>query len=113
MKRYPWLKIAKKWEPELPLEPPLPMGDLSNGEYFSFQTERDRKLRRFILEKADENARRVGMDRRAFLASSMGMVTTLWCIQYVSGCSSDEGADGAAGRAGAGGAGGVGGVGGA
>jgi len=112
MRRYPWLKIPKKWEPEAPLEPPLPMGDLSNGEYFSFQTERDRKLRRFILEKADENARRVGLDRRQFLASAMGMATTLWCIQYVSGCSSDENASGTGGNAGAGGAGGAGGSGG-
>ena len=107
--RFPWLRMRKKTDPELPLEPPLWMGDLSNGEYYSFQTEHDRKLRRFILEKADENARRVGIDRREFLASAMGMVTTLWCIQYVTGCSGDDENSGASGRAGAGGAGGAGG----
>jgi predicted TIM-barrel fold metal-dependent hydrolase len=89
--KFPWLKRRKKTDPELPLNPPLWMGPCSNGEYFHFETPYETKLRRLVLEKADENARRLGVDRREFLASAMGMVTTLWCINLVSGCSSNGG----------------------
>lgn len=89
MKRLPWLRMRKKTDPELPLEPPMMFGNMSNGEYFRQATSKDRKIRKLILEKADENARRLGMDRRNFLASSMGMATTLWALDYVAGCSSD------------------------
>ena len=96
---------APKTDPELPLEPPLWMGNRSNGEYFHFQTAYESKLRRFVLEKADENARRVGLDRREFLASAMGMATTLWCINFASGCSSGGSGAGNAGSSAGGGAG--------
>ena len=85
--RFPWLKMRRKTDPELPLEPPLWMGTRSNGEYFHLQTRYEKKLREFVLEQADANARRVGMDRREFLAGAVGMATTLWCINFVSGCS--------------------------
>ncbi len=88
--KFPWLRNRKKTEPELPYEPPIWFGNRSNGEYFRPATERDRKIRALILNKADENARRVGMDRREFLASSLGMATTLWGISYAAGCSSDS-----------------------
>jgi len=88
MKRFPWLKMRKKTEPELPLQPPMWFGNQSNGEYFHFATQRDRKTRKLILERADENARRIGIDRRDFLASAMGMVTTLFVLNEVSACSS-------------------------
>jgi predicted TIM-barrel fold metal-dependent hydrolase len=94
--KFPWLTRRRKTDPELPLEPPLWMKSCSNGEYFHFQTAYQKKLREFILRKADDNARRVGMDRREFLASAMGMVTTLWCINTVSGCSSSASGIGAA-----------------
>jgi hypothetical protein len=89
MKRFPWLRMRKKTDPELPLEPPFWFGNQSNGEYFRSATKRDWKIRKLILETADENARRVGMDRRDFLASAMGMCTSLWVFNYVSACSSD------------------------
>lgn len=88
--KFPWLRARKRSDPELPLEPPLWMGDLSNGEYFHSQTPYERKLRRLVLETADENARRLGVDRREFLASAMGMATTLLCIGFASGCSDDS-----------------------
>lgn len=88
MKRLPWLRMRKKTDPELPLEPPFWFGNQSNGEYFRSATKRDRLLRKFILEKADENARHVGMDRRDFLASAMGLCTSLWAFNYVAACSS-------------------------
>lgn len=87
--KFPWLKMRKKTDPELPLEPPIWMKSYSNGECFYQQTERDKKLRQFVLETADANARRVGMDRREFLASAMGMATTLWCISHATGCSNE------------------------
>ena len=105
--KFPWLKLRKKTQPEIPYESPLWMGNRSNGEYFHKQTPYERKLRNFVLNKADENARRLGLDRREFLASAMGMATTLWAIGYASGCSTDEGSPGGAG--GGGGAGGSGG----
>ena len=88
--KFPWLTRRKKTDPELPLEPPLWMGTCSNGEYFHYQTAYQKKLRDLVLRKADDNARRLGMDRREFLASAMGMATTLWCINLVSGCSSSS-----------------------
>ena len=93
MKRFPWLKMRKKTDPEQPLNPPLWLGHQSNGEYWRASTPKDRMIRKLILQKADENARRVGMDRRQFLASSMGMATTLWTIGQVAACSSDSGGE--------------------
>jgi predicted TIM-barrel fold metal-dependent hydrolase len=84
--RFPWLARRRKTDPELPIEPPLWMGTRSNGEYFHFQTPYEKKLRQFVLEQADANARRVGVDRRTFLASALGMATTLWSINVFSGC---------------------------
>jgi hypothetical protein len=97
--------MRKRSEPDLPDEPPIWLGNHSNGEYFHFQTEYERKLRHLILQKADENARKIGVPRRDFLASAMGMATTLWCIDLASGCSSNEVGHNA-GPAGTGGAGG-------
>ena len=111
MKKLPWLKMRKKTDPELPLKPPIWFGNQSNGEYFRPATEKDRKLERLVLERSDENARRLGMYRRDFLASAMGMATTLLAMKQV-GCSSTgtgEGADGGAGGSGSDGGGGSGG----
>lgn len=76
----PWLNRRSKSLPELPVEPPLPLGSRSNGEYFHEQTEHERRLRHEILRRADEQARRRGLDRREFLASSLGMATALATI---------------------------------
>src|SRR6188768_1361413 len=94
--KFPWLERRKKTEDELPLEPPIWMGNQSNGEYFHEQTPHERRLRKFVLQKADENARRVGLDRREFLASAMGMATTLWGIGLATSCASEDGSGGKA-----------------
>jgi hypothetical protein len=92
MARFPWLKLRKKTEEELPFEPPIWMGNHSNGEYFHTQTPAEAKMREMILQKADDQSRYLGMDRREFLASTMGMATTLAVINQVTGCKgSDEG----------------------
>lgn len=81
--------MRKRSQVDLPEEPPIWLGDHSNGEYYHFQTTYERKLRQFILQTADANARRVGIPRRDFLASAMGMATSLYCINIASGCSSN------------------------
>jgi uncharacterized protein len=86
-----WLKMRKKTEPELPYEPPVWMGPISNGEFYKPVTERDRKMRAEILRRADDYSRRIGMDRREFMASSMGMATTLAVFNLASGCGDSNG----------------------
>jgi predicted TIM-barrel fold metal-dependent hydrolase len=87
--KFPWLKLRKKTDPETPLEPPIWLGDHSNGEYFHVQTPREAAMKKEILRRADESSRRLGMGRREFLASSMGVFTTFAVINQF-GCSSDE-----------------------
>jgi predicted TIM-barrel fold metal-dependent hydrolase len=67
--------MRKRSDVELRERPPLWLRDHSNGEYYHFQTEYERKL---------------GMQRRDFLASAMGMATSLWCVNFASACSSNE-----------------------
>jgi hypothetical protein len=62
MKRFPWLK-RRRSQPDLPYEPPIWLGNHSNGEYFHFQTPAERRLRELILRTADENAKKsAGVD---------------------------------------------------
>lgn len=90
MRKLPWLTRRKKTDPELPLKPPIPfLENYSNGEFLHVQTDRDRLIKRLILERADEKSRRLGIDRRQFLASTMGMATSLSVINLVSGCGDD------------------------
>jgi hypothetical protein len=89
--QFPWLKLSKKSEREEPERAPMWLGNRSNGEYFHFQTPAERKIEQIVLQRADEQARRLGMDRREFLASSMGMFTTLAAINQVSGCGGTNG----------------------
>ncbi len=92
MPRFPWLKMRKKTDPEFPYEPPIPIGRaISNGEFFREPTGRELRIRRLILDKCDENARRLGIDRREFVASAMGMVTTM---AVLNACSDDSKGDG-------------------
>jgi hypothetical protein len=90
MRRFPWLKLGKKTEPERPLEPPIWLNNHSNGEYYHAQTPREAAMKEEILKRADQQARYLGMDRREFLASSMGMVTSLAVVNQMTGCSGAE-----------------------
>lgn len=92
-KKFPWITRRRKTDPEVPYETPIWMGTRSNGEYFHFQTEHERKLRKVVLQKADQNARKVGLERREFMASAMGMATTLFWINACSG-DDDKGSNG-------------------
>jgi uncharacterized protein len=107
--KLPFLRRRRKTEPELPLQAPIRLGPLSNGEIFLSPGPRARLIEKLIFEKADEGARRHGIDRREFLASAMGMATSLWAVNLVAGCGGEPGAGsggGAAGGAGGSGAGG-------
>ena len=99
MAKFPWLKLRKKTDPELPLEPPIWLGNHSNGEYFHQQSPREKFMREEILRRSEGEARRHGMDRRSFLASSMGMATSLAVINEF-GCNSTGGAPGSPAEAG-------------
>lgn len=90
MKKLPWLKLRRKTDPDFPYEPPIMLGNKSNGEFFHEQTPRERKIRKEILERCDEKARYLGIDRREFIASAMGMCTSLAVINAASGCGSKD-----------------------
>ena len=89
--KFPWLHLKKKSEQELPERPPMWMGNRSNGEYYHPRTREEKLIHRLVMERADSQARRLGMERREFLASSMGMFTTLAVINQVAGCGGDNG----------------------
>jgi uncharacterized protein len=86
-----WLTRRRKSLPELVVEPPLPLGNRSNGEYFHTQTEHERRIRSLVLRDADASAHRRGIDRREFLASTMGMASALAAINA---CKPHGGRDG-------------------
>jgi hypothetical protein len=57
---------------------PIKLDSTSNGEFMPLPlNHRERQARRLALERADTAARRAGMDRRAFLASTCGAAATL------------------------------------
>jgi len=102
-KKFPWLNLRKKTDPEYMLEPPIWLGNHSNGEYFHEQTPNEARMRKEILRRADEQARYLGLDRREFLASSMGMAVSLAVINQMGCSSTDSDTTGENGGAGGGG----------
>lgn len=54
-----------------PEEPPIWFGPRRIGRLTRSPTANETLIRKLTLERADENARRLGMDRREFLASAM------------------------------------------
>jgi hypothetical protein len=69
-----------------PLGSPIPTRVVSNGEYFPMpQTLRQKQVEARIAELAGETARRLGMSRRRFLASSAGMATAFVAMNEVYG----------------------------
>lgn len=75
-----WMDRNSKARPEPAMISPLPLGSRSNGEYFHTQTEHERRIEGVMLRDAAEQARRRGLDRREFLASTMGMASALAAI---------------------------------
>lgn len=65
---------------------PVPTQVVSNGEYNPLpQTEQQRQVEGLIKEMADKQAKRHGMDRRQFLATSAGMATAFLAMNKVFG----------------------------
>ena len=65
---------------------PVPTQVVSNGEYNPLpQTEDQKKVEGLIKEMADYQAKRHGMDRRRFLATSAGMATAFLAMNKVFG----------------------------
>ena len=89
--KYNWITKRKKTEPEVPYESPVWLGDISNGEFYLPQGDRERRIRDLVLQRCDENARRKGMDRREFISSAMGMATTLSVLNLAAGCGNKDG----------------------
>ncbi|MET0287225.1 MAG: hypothetical protein ABW352_22260, partial [Polyangiales bacterium] len=85
----PWLRLGRRTDPEVPVKAPIQLGALSNGEIFRADTPESDRAIRMIMEKADQGAKRYGIERREFLASSMGMATSLWVMNAVTGCGND------------------------
>jgi hypothetical protein len=69
-----------------PLRPPVPTRMISNGEYMpALQTDRQKRVEERTVELADEAGRKLGIDRRRFLAGSGGMVASLLAMNEVYG----------------------------
>ncbi|HMJ12373.1 MAG TPA: amidohydrolase family protein [Polyangiaceae bacterium] len=103
--RLRWLRNRKRTDVELPLKAPIHLGDRSNAEYFYEATPQERLAEKLALEKAEEGARRYNIDRREFMASAMGVATTLAMINVAQGCSDNNGGSGGGGQGGSGGGG--------
>lgn len=91
MSRFPWLRMHKKTAPELTERPPIRLEAFSNGEYFHEQTAIERKIFHEIVAQADDKARQLGMARREFLASAMGMATSLSVLNLAASCTQTDG----------------------
>ncbi len=85
-----WLSRRKKTDEEIPYQPPVWLGDWSNGELYHRQTEVQRKAHDYILKQGDELSKYYGMDRREFMASALGMTLTMSALNLAQGCSSKE-----------------------
>ena len=80
---------------------PIKLNPCSNGEFAPPPaSELVREAVRRARQMCDENARRIGMDRRAFLKTSMGAATTLFAL---AACSNDEANSNSGGERGSGG----------
>jgi len=85
-----WLTRRRKTEAELPYQPPVWLGDWSNGEIYHHQTPVERQAHDLILKQGEQLARYYGMDRREFMASGLGMALSMSALNLVQGCSSPK-----------------------
>src|ERR1043165_980839 len=69
-----------------PFAGPVPTRMISNGEYMPFpQTEKQKHVEARVKELADKAAKKLGITRREFLASSCGMAASFLAINQVYG----------------------------
>jgi hypothetical protein len=86
MAKRSWITRRKKTAPELPYQPPIWLGDRSNGEGYHQQTQQERLAHEIILKEGAERARYYGMDRREFMASGLGVAFSMSVLNLVNGC---------------------------
>ena len=68
------------------VDSPVPTQAVSNEEFIPRpQNERQKQLESLIGEMSAANAKKLGMDRRAFMSSSMGLATCLLATNKVYG----------------------------
>jgi predicted TIM-barrel fold metal-dependent hydrolase len=81
-----WIRwLERKSAREASIAPPIALGTRSNGEHLHLERPIERRIRALVMAKAEESARRLGIDRRTFLASAAGMATSLWAVK-IAGC---------------------------
>jgi predicted TIM-barrel fold metal-dependent hydrolase len=74
-------------------ELPLPLSDVSNGEWCPRPpSARQRAAARLLAEEAERRARRLGLTRREFLRTAAGTATAFWVLNTVHGLPSSGGA---------------------
>src|SRR5882724_3453357 len=77
-----------KWQRDLNhgVDSPVPTQVVSNEEFIPRpQNEQQKRVERLIGEMGQEKAKRLGMDRRSFMASSMGLATAFLAMNQVYG----------------------------
>ena len=68
------------------VESPMPTQVVSNEEFIPRpQNDEQKKVERLIGEMSEENSKKLGMDRRAYLASSMGIAAAFLAQNTVYG----------------------------
>ena len=78
-------KLARADEHE-PLKSPIPTRMISNGEYMPIpQTDQQKQVEARLEELTETASRKLGIDRRSFLASSGGMAAALIAMNEVFG----------------------------
>ncbi len=79
---------VRKWQRDRArgVESPVPTQVVSNEEFIPRpQNDKQKQVEQLIGAMADEKAKKLGMDRRAFLASSMGLATAFLASNTVYG----------------------------
>jgi hypothetical protein len=76
-----WVRDRKKG-----VDSPVPTQVVSNEEFIPRpQNNKQKQVEALIGRLAEEKSRKLGMDRRAFMASSMGLATAFWASNQVYG----------------------------
>ncbi len=76
-----WARDKKKG-----IDSPMPTQVVSNEEFIPRpQSKKQKQVEHLIQTRSEESAKRLGMDRRAFCASTMGLATCFWASNQVFG----------------------------
>jgi hypothetical protein len=80
-----WIRKAER-DARKGVDSPMPTQVVSNEEFIPRrQNERQKQVEHLIGEMAEKNSKKVGLDRRAFMASSMGLATCFLASNKVYG----------------------------